>query len=89
MGIQHSYDDVRKTAKRAPLKQILRDIYFMLKDIFFITFKFYNKINRIKFRCNWNKFKGQMHHKWWVIKDRELFEFIIRDNYFDDGMEFL
>jgi glycosyltransferase involved in cell wall biosynthesis len=89
MGIQQSYDDVRKTARKIPLKQVLRDFYLLFKNVLIIIFKFYDKPNRINFICNMYRFKGKMQHKWWVIRDKKLFEYILRDNYLDDGMEFL
>ena len=89
MGIQHSYDDIRKTKKRFPLKQVLRDFYILFKSILKIILRFYSKPERINFICALNKFKGRMQHKLWVLMDRKLFEFIIRDNYFEDGKEFI
>jgi len=89
MGIQQSYDDIRKTTRKMPLKQVLRDLYILFKNVLIIIFKFYNKPNRINFICSIYRFKGKVQHKCWVIRDKKLFEYILRDNYFDDGMEFL
>lgn len=88
MGIQHSYDDIRKTRKRFPVKQVTRDFYILFKSILKIILRFYSKPERINFNCALNKFKGRMHHKLWVLRDKKLFDFIIRDNYFEDGKEF-
>ena len=87
-GISNSYDDVRKTGKRLPPKQILRDFYILFKNIFKILIRFYSKPYRINFICALNRFKGKMQHKLWVLKDKRLFEFILQENYFDNGMIF-
>lgn len=87
-GIRNSYDDIRKTGKRLPSKQILRDFYILFKNVFKILIRFYSKPYRINFICALNRFKGKMQHKLWVLKDKKLFEFILRENYFDDDMIF-
>ena len=87
-GIKNSYDDVRKTGKKLPPKQILRDFYILFKNIFKIFIRFYSKSYRISFICALNRFKGKMQHKLWVLRDRKLFEFILRENYFDDDKIF-
>lgn len=88
-GIKNSYTDIRKTRKKLPIKQILRDFYILFRNIFIIILKFYLKPNRINFVCSLYRFKGKFQHKIWVLKDKELFQYILRDNYFDDGKEFL
>jgi len=88
-GIKKSYDDIRKTRKRIPLKQTIRDFFLVFKSVLIFVFKFYSKADRVKLKCNLNSFKGKVMHKWWVLRDRKLFEYIIRDNYFDDGKEFI
>jgi len=88
-GIKNSYTDIRKTKKKLPTKQLLRDFYLIFKNLIIIIFKFYSKANRINFICSLNRFKGKMKHKWWVLKDNKLYEYIMRDNYFDNGKEFL
>lgn len=88
-GIKNSYTDIRKTRKKLPIKQILRDFYILFRNIFIIILKFYHKPNRINFVCSLCRFKGKFQHKIWLLKDKELFQYILRDNYFDDGKEFL
>jgi len=88
-GIKKSYFDIRKTKKKLPLKQILRDFYLLFKSTIIIIFKFGSLVHRIKYISYLYSFKGRIKHKWWVLKDKRLFEYILRDNYFDEGKEFI
>lgn len=88
-GIKKSYFDIRKTGKRLPLKQMIRDKYILVKNIFIIMFKFYSRPHRINFISYLYSFKGRAKHKWWVLRDKRLFEYILRDNYFEKGKEFI
>lgn len=91
MGIQHSYQDIRISSKKIPVKKILKDFFVFFRSLFLflILIKFVKLHERIKLVCNLYYLKGKLQHKFWVLKDNELFDYILRDNYFDEGKEFI